>query len=105
MAVKDIVNKIELKNIVAKQIRAENFDKKFDFIVSRAVTKIDNLVPLISNNISKNNKHKIHNGLIYLKGGELSREMRIYSNSKEFKIKKIFKNDFFESKKVLYIPL
>jgi len=105
LAVKDIVNKIELKNIVAKQIRAENFDKKFDFIVSRAVTKIDNLVPLISNNISKNNKHKIHNGLIYLKGGELSREMRIYSNSKEFKIKKIFKNDFFESKKVLYIPL
>ena len=105
LAVKDIVNKIELKNIVAKQIRAENFDKKFDFIVSRAVTKIDNLVPLISNNISKNNKHKIHNGLIYLKGGELSREMKIYSNSKEFKIKKIFKNDFFESKKVLYIPL
>ncbi len=105
LAVKDIVNKIELKNIVAKQIRAENFDKKFDFVVSRAVTKIDNLVPLISNNISKNNKHKIHNGLIYLKGGELSREMRIYSNSKEFKIKKIFKNDFFKSKKVLYIPL
>ena len=105
LVVKDIVKKIELKNVVVKQIRAENFERKFDFVVSRAVTKIDNLVPLILNNISKNNNHSIHNGLIYLKGGELSREMKIYSNSKEFEIKKFFKNNFFEFKKVLYIPL
>jgi len=104
LAVKDVIKKIELNNVVAKQIRVENFDRKFDFVVSRAVSKIDNLVPLISNNISKKNKHKIDNGLIYLKGGELTRERKFYSNSKEFQIKKIFRNDFFESKKILYIP-
>jgi len=104
LAVKDVIKKIELNNVIAKQIRVENFDRKFDFVVSRAVSKIDNLVPLISNNISKKSKHKIDNGLIYLKGGELTRERKLYSNSKEFQIKKIFGNDFFESKKVLYIP-
>ena len=104
LAVKDVIKKIKLNNVIAKQIRVENFDRKFDFVVSRAVSKIDNLVPLISNNISKKSKHKIDNGLIYLKGGELTRERKLYSNSKEFQIKKIFGNDFFESKKVLYIP-
>ena len=104
LAVKDLIKKIKLNNVIAKQIRVENFDRKFDFVVSRAVSKIDNLVPLISNNISKKSKHKIDNGLIYLKGGELTRERKLYSNSKEFQIKKIFGNDFFESKKVLYIP-
>ncbi len=105
LVVKDIIKKIELNNVIAEKVRAENFEKKFDFIVSRGVTKIDNLVPLISKNISNNCNHKISNGLIYLKGGELDREMKIYSDSKEFQIKKIFRNDFFESKKVLYIPL
>ena len=104
LAVKDVIKKIELNNVIAKQIRVENFDRKFDFVVSRAVSKIDNLMPLISNNISKKSKHKIDNGLIYLKGGELIRERKFYSNSKEFQIKKFFRNDFFESKKVLYIP-
>ncbi len=104
MVVKDIVDKIGLKNVIVKQIRSENFDKKFDFVVSRAVTKIDNLVPSIKNNIFKNNIHRFKNGLIYLKGGEVKNEMETYPNLKEFKLKEYFKNKFFESKKVLYIP-
>ena len=102
--VEDVIKKIKLNNVIAKQIRVENFDRKFDFVVSRAVSEIDNLVPLISNNISKNSKHEIENGLIYLKGGELNKEISIYSNLKVFEIKKIFSNPFFESKKILHIP-
>ena len=104
LAVKDLIKKIKLNNVIAKQIRVENFDRKFDFIVSRAVSEIDNLVPLISNNISKNSKHEIENGLIYLKGGELTKEIGVYNNLKIFEIKKIFSNPFFESKKILHIP-
>tara|TARA_B100000945_G_C20421578_1_gene618316 strand:+ start:1251 stop:1868 length:618 start_codon:yes stop_codon:yes gene_type:complete len=102
--VEDVIKKIKLNNVIAKQIRVENFDRKFDFVVSRAVSEIDNLVPLISNNISKNSKHEIENGLIYLKGGELNKEISIYSDLKVFEIKKIFSNPFFESKKILHIP-
>ena len=104
LAVKDLIKKIKLKNVIAKQIRVENFDRKFDFVVSRAVSEIDNLAPLISNNISKNCKHEIENGLIYLKGGELTKEIGIYNDLKIFEIKKIFSNSFFESKKILHIP-
>ena len=104
LAVKDVIKKIELNNVIAKQIRVENFDRKFDFVVSRAVSEIDNLAPLISNNISKNSKHEIENGLIYLKGGELTKEIGIYNDLKIFEIKKIFSNPFFKSKKILHIP-
>ncbi len=104
LAVKDLIKKIKLNNVIAKQIRVENFDRKFDFVVSRAVSEIDNLAPLISNNISKNSKHEIENGLIYLKGGELTKEISIYNDLKIFEIKKIFSNPFFESKKILHIP-
>ena len=62
------------------------------------------LAPLISNNISKNSKHEIENGLIYLKGGELTKEIGVYNDLKIFEIKKIFSNPFFESKKILHIP-
>ena len=104
LAVKDLIKKIKLNNVIAKQIRVENFDRKFDFVVSRAVSEIDNLAPLISNNISKTSKHEIENGLIYLKGGELTKEIGIYNDLKIFEIKKIFSNPFFESKKILHIP-
>ena len=104
LAVKDLIKKIKLNNVIAKQIRVENFDRKFDFVVSRAVSEIDNLAPLISNNILKNSKHEIENGLIYLKGGELTKEIGIYNDLKIFEIKKIFSNPFFESKKILHIP-
>ena len=104
LAVEDIIKKIKLNNVIAKQIRVENFDRKFDFVVSRAVSEIDNLAPLISNNISKNSKHEIENGLIYLKGGELNKEISIYSDLKVFEIKKVFSNPFFKSKKILHIP-
>ena len=104
LAVKDLIKKINLNNAIAKQIRAENFDRKFDFVVSRAVSEIDNLTPLISNNISKISRHEIENGLIYLKGGELTKEIAIYNDLKIFEIKKIFSNPFFESKKILHIP-
>ena len=104
LAVKDIIKKNQLNNVIAKQVRVENFEKKFDFVVSRAVSKIDNLAPLILNNISNNSKHKIENGLIYLKGGELNKEKSIYPDLKVFEIKKFFDNPFFESKKILHIP-
>ena len=104
LAVKDIIKKNQLNNVIAKQVRVENFEKKFDFVVSRAVSKIDNLAPLILNNISNNSKHKIENGLIYLKGGELNKEKSIYPDLKVFEIKKFFDKPFFESKKILHIP-
>ena len=103
--VKAIAESLELKNIKAEQIRAENVKGDYDFIVSRAVTNMPDFVSWVKDKIKKQNKHKLDNGILYLKGGDLTEELAAFPKAIEYNIFEFFKDEFFETKKVVHLPL
>lgn len=103
--VKAVAESLGLTNVKAEQIRAENVKGDFDFIVSRAVTNMPDFVGWIKDKIKKNNKHALKNGILYLKGGDLREELKDFPKAKEYNIADFFDNDFFETKKVVHLPL
>ena len=96
---------MELKNVKAEQMRAENVKGDFDFIVSRAVTNMTDFVSWTKDKIKKQNKHELANGILYLKGGDLSEELKNFPKATEYSIADFFEDDFFETKKVVHLPL
>jgi 16S rRNA (guanine527-N7)-methyltransferase len=103
--VQEVTQALELKNVKAEHTRAELVKGQFDFIVSRAVTKMEDFVKWTKNKISKKNNHELKNGILYLKGGDLTEELQIYSSAKLFDLTDCFEEEFFETKKVVHIPL
>ena len=103
--VKAVAEGLELKNVKAEQIRAENVKGDFDFIVSRAVTNMPDFVSWIKDKIKKANKHELKNGILYLKGGDLTEELKDFPKATEYNISEFFKDEFFETKKVVHLPL
>ena len=103
--VQAVAEALELKNVKAEQIRAENVKGDFDFIVSRAVTNMPDFVSWIKDKIKKVNKHELKNGILYLKGGDLTEELKDFPKATEYNISDFFENDFFETKKVVHVPL
>jgi 16S rRNA (guanine527-N7)-methyltransferase len=103
--VKAVAEALELKNVKAEQMRAENVKGDFDFIVSRAVTNMPDFVSWIKDKIKKQQKHELKNGILYLKGGDLTEELSTFPNAKEYNIAEFFEGEFFETKKVVHLPL
>ena len=103
--VQAIVDALGLKNVKAEQIRAENVRGDYDFIVSRAVTNMPDFVSWIKDKIKKQNKHNLLNGILYLKGGDLTEELKDFPRATEFNISDFFKDEFCETKKVVHLPL
>ena len=103
--VNEIVNELGLKNVKAEQIRAEKVKGEFDFIVSRAVTKMDDFIKWVRKKIAKKQLHNIKNGILYLKGGDLTEELANFKNATLYNLADYFEDDFFETKKVVHIPL
>ncbi len=103
--VNEVILALDLKNVKAEHIRAENVKGKFDFIVSRAVTKMDEFVNWTGKKIAKKQQHKLKNGILYLKGGDLTEELLNFPKAKLFNLNIFFDNHFFETKKVVHIPL
>jgi 16S rRNA (guanine527-N7)-methyltransferase len=103
--VKAVAEGLALNNVKAEQIRAENVKGDFDFIVSRAVTNMPDFVSWIKDKIKKQNKHQLPNGILYLKGGDLTQELADFPKATEYNIAEFFENDFFETKKVVHLPL
>jgi len=103
--VQAIADELGLKNVKAAQLRAENVKGEFDFIVSRAVTNMDDFVKWTRNKIAKKQNHELKNGILYLKGGDLTEELINFPNAKQFGLSDYFKEDFFETKKVVHLPL
>lgn len=103
--VQAVADALGLKNVKAEQKRAETVEDKFDFIVSRAVTNMPDFVSWVKNKIAKEQKHELPNGILYLKGGDLYEELKDYQKIQLFEIPDFFKEDFFETKKVVYLPV
>lgn len=103
--VQAVADALELKNVKAEQLRAENVKGDFDFIVSRAVTNMPDFVSWIKDKIKKQQKHALPNGILYLKGGDLTEELKDFPKATEYTISTFFEPDFFETKKVVHLPL
>ena len=97
-----ICESIKLKNVLTRHIRAEEIDSKFDFIVSRAVTNMMDFKMISKGKIKNNHINEIKNGIISLKGGDLSKEMKNISHE-SYNISNYFSEDFFKTKKIIYI--
>jgi 16S rRNA (guanine527-N7)-methyltransferase len=103
--VEEVAAALDIKNISVSKISAENFNEKVDFVVSRAVTKMDVFVPWVKKNIRSTHKHSIKNGILYLKGGDLTQELLKFPKARQFDLAQHFNDAFFEMKKVVYVPL
>lgn len=103
--VQAVVDDLGLKNVKAEQLRAENAKGDYDFIVSRAVTNMPDFVSWIKDKIKKQNKHELKNGILYLKGGDLTEELKGFPAATEYNIADFFSDEFFETKKVVHLPL
>lgn len=103
-AVIKITKALGLKNIIALKVRAEDYDQKVDFVVSRAVMRMERFVPIVSKNIKLKSFNNIKNGIISLKGGDLSKELSNFSESKQVNLSNYFETQFFKTKKIVYVP-
>lgn len=104
--VEEVAKALGLLNVQAKHARAEDIDQDFEFVVSRAVTRITPFYYWVRKKISPNHFHAMRNGILYLKGGDLTEELEEFGKKhKLFNISTYFEEDFFETKKVLYVPM
>lgn len=104
--VNEISNALNLKNVRAKHCRAEDINEKFNFVVSRAVTEFPVFYSWIKNKFLIQNLNDLKNGILYLKGGDLKEEFGIYYDHAQFyELKNYFKEEFFETKKVVYYKI
>lgn len=102
----EVSKTIGLQNIELKHLRVQDEKGRFDFVVSRAVMPLDDLVKLVKKNLSKEGKNSLPNGLICLKGGELQHEILPYKNVADmFDVSDYFSEEFFKTKKIVYVPL
>ena len=101
-----VIHSLELTNVTAEQIRVEQMKNKYDFVVSRAVTRLPEFVPLVRKNISEKQLNAIPNGIIYLKGGDLTTELQPFKKQVFVQeISNYFEEEFFETKKIVHLPL
>jgi 16S rRNA (guanine527-N7)-methyltransferase len=103
--VEDVVAGLELKNVEAIQSRVEDLKKEYDFIVSRAVATMPTFVHWVKGRIKKQSLHELRNGILYLKGGDLTEELKGYKTVAVFDLGTLFEEPFFQTKKVVYLPL
>ncbi|MCT4639138.1 MAG: 16S rRNA (guanine(527)-N(7))-methyltransferase RsmG [Bacteroidales bacterium] len=103
--VKGVISSAGIKNAFAEQVRAENVPDKYHFVVSRAVTALPNFLPWVNNKIDNENFNALPNGFIFLKGGDLTEELgKMAKVATVVDLQNYFKEEFFETKKIVYLP-
>lgn len=104
--VNGVAQGVGLKNVKGEQIRAEQIKGEYDFIVSRAVTRLKEFYGWIHQKVKSKSTHELDNGILYLKGGDLEEELaEIKRLHQVYDLSNYFKEDFFETKKVVYVPI
>jgi 16S rRNA (guanine527-N7)-methyltransferase len=104
--VTEVARELELANVVPLRKRAEDEDGKYDFVISRAVTQFPQFVKLAGKNISETQKNSLSNGILYLKGGTLDKEIEPFTGKvKVWEIKEFFSEPFFDTKKIVHLPV
>ena len=101
----EVANALGLTNVVCKQERAEEEKQKFDFVVSRAVMPLPDLVKLVRKNISNKHRNAVPNGLVVLKGGDLKNEIAPFKEAEVTPCSNYFRGEWFVEKQVIYLPL
>lgn len=103
--VQEVAAALGLTNVKASHLRAEQVTDQYDFVVSRAVTRLIDFYPWVKGKFNKDSKNAIPNGILYLKGGDLDEEIRESRLKAElYPLSAYFEEDFFETKFVVYIP-
>lgn len=103
--VTEVASALGLDNVRAEHQKAQNVDGDYDFIVSRAVTRMKPFYDWIKNKVSKNQYNDLKNGILYLKGGDLDEEMKeLGKKYKTYELSDYFIEEFFQTKKVIYVP-
>ena len=103
--VDEVVTGAGLTNVKTSHSRVEDINETYDFIVSRAVAAMPTFVRWVNGKIKRPQHHELKNGILYLKGGDLSDELESYSNATIYHLKSYYDEDFFDTKKVVYLPL
>ncbi|MEX0995521.1 MAG: 16S rRNA (guanine(527)-N(7))-methyltransferase RsmG [Flavobacteriaceae bacterium] len=103
--VDEVVAGLGLENVKATNDRVENVKGTYDFIISRAVAAMPTFVHWVDGKIAKKSIHKLPNGILYLKGGDLTEELQEFPKAKIFHLTDYFQEAFFETKKVVYLPM
>ena len=104
--VKEVSQALGLTNVTAEQIRAEHLKRRYDFIVSRAVTQMKEFYAWVQNKVKKQSVHTLDNGILYLKGGDLEEEMNALKKPYSiYELTTFFSEDFFQTKKIVYMPI
>jgi len=103
--VEEVVTGLGLTNVKTTHSRVEDIDGKYDFIISRAVAAMPTFVHWVKGKIAKEQNHDLKNGILYLKGGDLSEELQGYKTKTIYNLSDYFEEDFYETKKVVHLPM
>ncbi len=103
--VDEVSEGLGLENVTTYNQRVEDLKGQYDFIVSRAVAVMPTFVRWVKGKIAKESKHDFKNGILYLKGGDLSEELKDYRTAQIFELSDYFEEDFYDTKKVVYLPM
>ncbi len=103
--VQEVVAGLEIENVTAVNSRVEEIKGQFDFIVSRAVAAMPTFTHWVKGKIKKKSEHERKNGILYLKGGDLEEELKEYRTVEIYDLSAIFEEEFFETKKLVYLPV
>jgi 16S rRNA (guanine527-N7)-methyltransferase len=104
--VNEVASALNLRNVTAEQVRVEDVHRKFDFVVSRAVTAFPRFVSMVRTKVSSENNNTLPNGILYLKGGDFEEEISPFANQVQvFELKDYFQEEFFETKRLIYMAL
>lgn len=100
-----VVEGLGLTNVKTSHSRVEEVTEQYDFIVSRAVAQMETFVRWVKGHVKKKSVHEFKNGILYLKGGDLTEELSAFAKAKTFLLNDFFEEEFFDTKKVVYLPI
>lgn len=103
--VEDVVKGLNLQNVKTTNARVETVKGQYDFIVSRAVAPMETFVHWVKGRVAKKSNHELQNGVLYLKGGDLTEELALYKKATVYPLTDYFDEDFFETKSLVHLPL